>query len=141
MLTLTRRDDWQARYSAFMNHQRLVPFVWGLNDCAIGFAFGAVEAITGHDMAEEFRDRYQDEAGAVTVMRAKGVKSLADLMALYLPEHHPSQADIGDIGIVPDKSPLGGSLCLFDATGVIVRNTDGHAMRPRSDATRSFKVG
>lgn len=141
MLQLTRRDNWRSRYAEFMDLTRRVPFAWGEADCAEGFAFGAVEAITGHDMGAEFRGTYSNEEEAASVLKAKGVKNLADLIGLYLPEQHPSEARNGDIGFIPDKGPLGGSLCLFDSTGVFVKTSDGHGMRPRQDATRSFRVG
>lgn len=142
MLELTRLYDWRSRYSDFLDVTRRIPFNWGTDDCAVGFAFGAVTALTGHDMAQEFRGKYDSEETAVAVMAGKGARNLGDFMALYLPEYdHPVHARIGDIGVVPDDSPLGGSLCLFDATGVVVKTSEGHGMRPREDATRAFRVG
>lgn len=46
-----------------------MPFAWGTNDCAI-FAADAVKAITGADIAEDFRGQYHDEAGAFELIAA-----------------------------------------------------------------------
>lgn len=141
MLDLKRLDNWRSRYADFMDETRRTPFVWGESDCAMGFAFGAVEAVTGHDMGAEFAGKYASEEEAVAIVKAKGVTNLGDFIGLYLPEQHPSEARAGDIGFVQERNPLKGSLCIFDATGVFVKTTEGHGMRPREDAVRSFRAG
>lgn len=141
MLDLKRLDNWRSRYADFMDLTRRTPFVWGESDCAVGFAFGAIEAITGYDLGKEFKGKYASEAQAVSVIAGKGADNLGDFIGLYLPEQHTSEARAGDIGLVPDRSSLGGSLCIFDASGVFVKTEQGHGMLPRKDAVRSFRVG
>lgn len=58
---MTRVEDWPERLAAFIEQRRKMPFAWGSNDCAL-FAADAVCAITGVDLGEPFRGRYDDEA-------------------------------------------------------------------------------
>ncbi|MDS9468597.1 hypothetical protein RGQ15_13590 [Paracoccus sp. MBLB3053] len=140
--TLSRLPNWRARLAAEMDRQRRDPFAWGSHDCALGLAAGAIEAITGNDMAAEWRGRYTTPLGALRVLRKAGHASFTDFVAAHLPEHdHPDQADIGDIGLVESDGPVGVALCIVDASGVIVMTETGHGRRPRSDMTRAFKVG
>lgn len=141
MLQLRRLENWRSRYADQMDKTRRTPFDWSESDCAVDFAFAAVEAITGHDMASEFRGKYKSEKDAFKILKSKGVDNLGDFMGLYLPEQHPSEARVGDLGIIPDGSLLKGSLCIYDVSGVFVRMEDGHGIRPREDSTRAFRVG
>ena len=140
---MTRRDDWRGRLAAELARQHREPFEWGKQDCAIGLACGVVEAITGVDLARGYRGKYRGPKAAVNLMREAGAHSLTEFVAGFLPQHgHPAQAQIGDIGIIPDPdSVLGEALCVVDTGTVIVMTDQGHGRRPRADMTAAFKVG
>lgn len=139
--TLARLPDWRARFAAEMDRQRRDPFAWGSQDCALGLAAGAVEAITGADLRVGWRSKYKTPAGALKAIKAKGFDSLPDLLASLLPEVPPAFADVGDIGVIEADGPLKQALCVVDASGLIVLTEAGHGRRPREDMIRAFKVG
>lgn len=141
MHQLTRRDDWRGRFAAEMDRQRRTVFAWGRQDCAIGLVCGAVQAITGMDLARGYRGKYRSPKAALKLMRDSGAETLSDFAALFLPEIHPSRARVGDLGILPADGPIGEAFCIVDASGVIVMTEQGHGRRPRADMIRAFKVG
>ncbi|WP_288951441.1 hypothetical protein [uncultured Paracoccus sp.] len=139
--SLTRLPDWRARFAAEMDRQRRDPFAWGSQDCALGLAAGAVEAITGQDVAARWRGRYRSPSGARRALHKAGFNTLADLVASLLPEIAPAFANVGDIGVIAADGPLGQALCVVEASGLIVLTEAGHGRRPREDMIRAFKVG
>lgn len=138
---LTRLPDWRARFAAEMDRQRRDPFAWGAQDCALGLAAGAVQAITGQDVAAPWRGRYISPAGARRALHKAGFTALSDLVASLLPEIPPAFADVGDIGVIEADGPLKQALCVVDASGLIVLTEAGHGRRSREDMIRAFKVG
>lgn len=140
MIAMQRRDDWRSRLAAEVDRQRRDPFQWGKHDCAIGLVCGVVEAITGEDLAKGYRSQYRSAASGLRIIKEAGADSLGDFAGLFLPEIHPSQARIGDVGIIP-ADEMGEAFCIVDASRLIVMTLDGQGSRPRSDMTRAFKVG
>lgn len=138
---LRRLDDWRARLAAEMDRQRRDPFAWGKHDCAIGFAAGIVEALTGVDMARGFRGKYASPRGALKLLKDEGAESLHAFVAARLPAVHPAFANVGDLGLVASDGPLGEALCMIDASGLVVMTEQGHGRRPRGDLITAFKVG
>lgn len=138
---LRRLDDWRARLAAEMDRQRRDPFAWGKHDCAIGFAAGIVEALTGVDMARGYRGKYASPRGALKLLKDEGADSLSAFVAARLPGVHPAFANVGDIGVVASDGPLGEALCMIDASGLVVMTEQGHGRRPRGDLLTAFKVG
>ncbi|MDS9468216.1 hypothetical protein RGQ15_11625 [Paracoccus sp. MBLB3053] len=138
---LTRLPDWRARFAAEMDRQRCLPFAWGRQDCVIGLACGAVEAITGADLAVGWRSKYKSPKSALKALRAKGYDGVADLVAGHLPEIEPALARIGDLALITDDGPLGHAIGIVDASGLIVITETGHGRAPRDRMTRAFQVG
>lgn len=138
---MTRLDDWRARLAAEMDRQRRDPFVWGKHDCAIGFAAGIVLALTGEDLAAPYRGRYRTAKGAQKLLAEAGADTLGDFISQHFHEVHPSQARVGDLGVVPSDGPINEAICMFDASGVVVMTEQGHGRLPRDAAFRAFRVG
>lgn len=67
---MQRHDNWPERLADFIETRRDTPFAWGVNDCA-GFAFHAVEAITGVDPIASLR-RYKTPLGAARILTREG---------------------------------------------------------------------
>lgn len=137
---MKRLPNWRARLADEMDRQRQEPFAWGRHDCALGLAAGAVEAITGENLREGIGG-YKTPRGALLALRRAGYSSLAEAISARLPEIHPSQAQIGDIGLIPSEGDIGAALCVVDASGVIVMTDHGHGRRPRADMITAYKVG
>lgn len=123
-----------------MDRGRRDPFAWGSNDCALGLACSAVEAITGRDLREGWGG-YTTAAGALLALRRAGYETLGDAVAEFLPEIHPAMARVGDIGLIETGGEIGAGLCVFDGGTVIVLTESGQGRAPRSNAARAFRVG
>ena len=140
-IDLRRLDGWRSRLADELARQRHDPFAWGDHDCATGFAARIIEAITGEDLAAEFRGKYRSPVGALRLLKRAGVDSLGDFAALHLPEVEPAFARVGDIGIVPSDNAVKQGFCMIDASNLLVLTEAGHGHSPRSDLIRAFRVG
>ena len=138
---MQRRDDWRARFAAEVDRQRRNPFEWGKHDCAIGLVCGVVEAITGEDLARGYRSKYRSAASGLRIIRESGAETLGDFAAQFLPEIHPSEARIGDIGTVAADGPFSEAFSVVDHSHLIVMTEQGHGNRARQCMTRAFRVG
>lgn len=67
-MTLERFDDWLARLEAQLALQQQKSFEWGAFDCAL-HACDCVLAITGVDLAADFRGKYSSQEEALAIMR------------------------------------------------------------------------
>jgi hypothetical protein len=112
---MKRQPHWETReYHEFLLSRAKAPFVWGTNDCAL-FAADGIKAITGVDIATDFRGKYTDEASALAAIKtiANGT-TVADAAAYCATKFglteltHPLKAQRGDL--------------------VVVRNADGNAI-------------
>lgn len=140
--SLKRLPDWRARFAREMDRQRRLPFSWEAgHDCTLGLAAGAVIALTGVDLAAEWRDRFATPSAALAEMRSRGFGSIGDMLATMLPEIHPDAARIGDIGTIPGEGETGQALCVVDTSALIVMTARGHGRAPRELMLRAFKVG
>jgi len=138
---LTRLPTWRARFAAEMDRQRRKAFAWGRQDCALGLVTGAIEAITGVDLARGYRGKYRGQAAALRILRNAGCATPGDFAATLLPEIPPALARVGDIGVIEAPGPLGQAFCIVDASSLIVMTDHGHGRRPRADMIRAFRVG
>lgn len=112
------------------------PFAWGSHDCAL-FAAEVVLAITGIDLAAEYRG-YSTEAGAAKILKRQG--GLEGIATRALGESRsPLLARPGDVGLVMND----GRECLGVCTGATwhVPGTHGLVALPLSDAIKSWRVG
>lgn len=91
---MTRFPDWPERWNAFVEERRNRPFQWGANDCGL-FAADAVLAVTGTDIAKDWRG-YRTERGALN--RVKKVGGMRHF--LTLPEKHIGLAQRCDMVLV-----------------------------------------
>lgn len=95
-LALARKGDWQTALSAYIAECEGRPFAWGSHDCAM-FAAGAVLAMTGTDIAAEFRGRYSTEAGSVRALKRYGHGTLEATLDAKLPAVPIGFARRGDL--------------------------------------------
>lgn len=85
---MKRQKHWATRaYHEFLMARAKVPFKWGANDCAL-FAADGIGAISGVDIAEDFRGKYTDEVGAMALIKTVcGGSTIADA-AVYCARKH-----------------------------------------------------
>lgn len=68
-MSLKRQKYWATRgYHRFLLSRAKAPFAWGGNDCAL-FAADGIKAITGVDIADDFRGKYSTEEEALALVK------------------------------------------------------------------------
>jgi hypothetical protein len=132
-----RLFDWQTRLAAWLSTVRKTPFKEGRHDCAL-FAAGAVQAMTGTDLAAAFRGRYRTTRGGLRVLRREGFADHIDLAARHFDEIAPSAAQPGDLVAV--QTPEGLALGVVQGAAAYVPGRDGLALIPVKGASRAFRV-
>ncbi|TAG28565.1 MAG: hypothetical protein EAZ40_03420 [Rhodobacterales bacterium] len=133
----TRLPDWRPRLVAYLASVSSQPFAYGTHDCAL-FAAGAVDAMTGHAIAAEYRGLYGSLKEGLKLMRREG---LADHVALlrHLFEEVPTAfAMVGDIAVIGEVGTP--ALGIFEGEQILVLREGGLGLMPRAAATLAFRV-
>lgn len=130
---MNRFPDWPERLANIIETRRKAGFLFGSNDCCT-WAADVVLALTGDDPAAEYRGTYDDERGALQLIRdAGGMRGLVNL-----PEKHPGLAQRGDVvlAVVESRETFG----IADVGGWWAPGVDGLVFRPMSDVFAAFEV-
>ncbi len=114
-----RKLDWEMRLHEFIESRKGSAFAWGSNDCCL-FAADAVEAMTGVDLAANFRGKYDSEASCVKMVSELGYASIEDLIrkelaSWQLQPMRPVQAHRGDLLLTMQEGQP--ALCVVGLTG------------------------
>jgi len=128
-----------------------MPFIWGQNDCAL-FAADGIRAITGVDIAADFRGKYHDEASAMQAIKdICGGSTVADAAAYCANKHGLSEltkplfAKRGDLVVVRNGLDGFGSeiagLVHLNGRHVVSVNDKGMFRFPIRSIVRSWQVG
>lgn len=137
MTDIARKPGWRGALTHYVIATARDPFAWGKSDCAI-WAAGAIEAMTGTDIARGFRG-YRSWAGGVRKARAKGFEDHVAYFASLFPEIPPSMAQIGDVACVPaDGDTL--AIGIVQGEGIYVPMPEGRGIVPLTSAIRAFRV-
>lgn len=137
---MKRLPDWQPRLLAYLRGIAAEPFAPGRHDCAL-FAAGAVQAMTGRDLARAYRGRYDDVLAGLRHLRRNKHDDHVALAAKHFAEIAPAMAQPGDLAVIPD--PDGSEL---DALGVVqgphvyVTGPAGLGIVSRLRMSRAFRV-
>lgn len=99
---MKRREGWEQALVVMTASKLRTPWGWGSHDCAI-FAADCILAMTGEDLAEEFRGRYDNEAEAWALLASLGHEDLGALVTSRLPEIKPRDAMRGDVVLMPGE--------------------------------------
>lgn len=132
-----RRPDWKLRLNAYLADVVRRGFAPGEHDCAL-FAAGAVEAMTGRDLAAPYRGRYRTLRGGARILKAAGFASHIDLAAGHLAEIHTSRAAPGDLAVIATDG--GDALGVVQGESVYVLGASGMGLMAMSSAHRAFRV-
>lgn len=133
----SRRPDWRARLTAYMAEVAARSFRPGTHDCAL-FAAGAVEAVTGVDLAATWRGTYRSLAEGRAALGARGYADHIELAAAWCPEVAPSFAHIGDLAVLPGED--GDALGVIQGAHVYALRPSGLALVNRLHIKRAFSV-
>ena len=133
-------------YHQFLASRRYMPFAWGSNDCAL-FAADGIQAITGTDIAADFRGKYSDEASAMAAIKAiANGSTIADAAAWCAAKHglteciHPLMAQRGDLVIVEAAQGLMSGLVDLNGRHVLIPGQHGIVRLSISLIRRSWHV-
>ena len=144
---MKRYEDWELLLHNFVEARVGEPFTWGANDCAL-FVCDGVAAMTGSDMAAEFRGQYTDEATAQAAMqRIAGGATIEDV-AVYV-THKEGLAELPNVrfaqrgDIVLFDSAIGPALGLVYLDGVHAVFVGEAGLRKMAvlDCRRAWRVG
>ncbi len=129
---MQRVDNWDTRaYHDFLIERASTPFEWGVNDCAL-FAADGIQAITGVDIAADFRGKYTDEAGAWQCIKdVTGGTTVADAAAYCTTQHsltewaHPLMAQRGDLVVFENGGALVAGLVHLSGRHIVAVGENG----------------
>lgn len=120
---MTRLQNWQVRFEAFVASRRSTPFAWGVNDCAT-FAADCVQALTGVDPAPAGLRAHRTQKQALRALKRHGGLAGIATAALQQPIH-PLRATVGDVVLAQSGGRdllaiCNGSTCLAPSAGGLV---------------------
>ncbi|MBC2731386.1 hypothetical protein [Thiobacillus sp.] len=134
---MTRVETWPQVLAEFLADADR-PFEWGTWDCGL-MAANCVQAMTGVDIAAEFRGRYKTAKGARRVMRGAMGEMMTRVAATYgMPEIDIRLAQRGDMVMI--ETPLGEALGICTGPTVACTGPDGLVFRPMSRALRAWRI-
>lgn len=141
-----RPHDWEHRLHAFLESEKAKPFAWGTHDCCI-FAANWIQALTGVDIAEDFRGKYSDEASCNALLAKLGYADVDAMITAQLtvkwqfPVVHPNFAHRGDL--IQVEQPTGSALCVVGLNGKHSHGVSEKGLvrlRTYHDATRAWRI-
>ena len=137
MTSLKRSRDWRAKLSATIEERRRVPFSEN-NNCGL-FLADCVAAMTGVDLAADYRGKFRSTAEAIILLRRAGFADLCAFLTDHLEEIPPAMARAGDVVAFPsDQSGWAGGI--VNGERVTVMNERGLATVTRDGASRAFRI-
>ena len=136
---MERLPDWQSRLQAYLDAVAARTFDLGQHDCAL-FSAGAVQAMTGVDLARGFRG-YASLKSGLSKLRAKGYDRLVDYVAVCCHEVPPLLAVPGDVVLLEGEDLLDGmALGILQGRMVYALSVTGLGLVPRAFVTRAFHI-
>ena len=139
---MDRLPDWRARLTDYVAAHARDPFSYGRLDCAL-FCAGAVEVMTGQDLARGWRG-YRSLNEGRKKLAEKGFADQVDLVASLFPEVPVAFAQAGDIAAVPGDDDVALGIVQGEAVYVLrppVRDgSPALALVPLLSAVRAFRV-
>jgi hypothetical protein len=148
---LERKKFWDTReLERFLLERAHAPFKWGTNDCAL-FVADAVEAMTGVDIAADFRG-YVDEPGAFQAIRAvigapAGARVTVEHAAVYCASKYgfaelevPLSAQRGDICSLEESGRVILALVHLNGREIVTAGELGLKRFPITQIRRAWHV-
>jgi hypothetical protein len=141
---MTRLDDWQTRLSAYIVTNAAQPFHYGVLDCGL-FVAGAIEAMTGVDVAGELRGYTTQKEAFAAIQRLCGEPSMpavADYLASAygIAEQPVAFAQCGDPVQMRRGRRASLGIVAMHGTELLTPYSDGLLRVPLSCATRAWHI-
>lgn len=146
-MPLPRKQQWDtSHFNQFLIDHANKPFEWGNHDCAL-FAANAVEAITGVDIASEFRDKYTTQLGALrAISKITNGSTVVDAVAHCANKHglvehtYPLMAKRGDLVIIDNEGTLIAGVVHLNGRHVISVSETGLVRLPITNIVRAWSL-
>ena len=132
-----RNADWRTALVSYLHTARRRTFAYGEHDCTI-FAADAVLAMTGRDLAAEWRGKYHSLGEGVALLRAAGHESNTALAASLFDECPVAMAQPGDIAVIATEN--GDALGIVQGEAIYTVGPQGLSISPLLAAHRAFRV-
>jgi hypothetical protein len=144
---MQRLEHWATRaYHEFLLSRAHTAFEWGVHDCAL-FAADGVLAMTGVDIAADFRGKYSDEAGAMDAIKSVcNGATVADAAAWCAAKHalpeweYPLMAQRGDLCVLEESGRLIAGLIHLSGRHIVCAGENGLMRLPVTDVVRAWHV-
>ncbi len=133
MTDLQRLQDWRPRLVGYLETVRTRSFAYGSHDCGL-FAAGAVRAMTGVDLAAQFRGRYDSLKAGLKLVRGGPMTILRQ----HFEEVPTAFAGVGDLALIGEVGFP--ALGLFEGQHILVLREEGLGLMPRAAATLAYRV-
>jgi len=139
-----RADNWEQKLGEYIASIERKPFSWGTHDCALSVCDAAL-AMTGVDMATEFRGKYSTALSAVRAIRNFCGGNLEDLAAKVseqfgLQEVPVLMAQRGDVCVhYTEHGPALGFVGM-DGWLVLYPGSEGVTRVPLDQCERAWRV-
>ena len=139
--SLTRKPNWRSELFSFLDSLERRNFDWDTqHDCALGLAAGAVEAMTGVDLASEWRGIYNSRKQAIKLLKDRDIKDIADLVCPKKDRVHPSRSVVGDIACIKTTKFFKTSFGVVNGERIVVLNETGPATIDLLEAKEIIKI-
>lgn len=139
-MRLRRREDWPERLAASIEAARCRPFRWGAHDCVLWSA-EVVAAMTGTDLAADWRGSYDDALGARRLLQRLGASDAARLAGNLLGNSVPvAQARRGDV-VAIDTLDHGLALGICTGQQTAFTGPEGLLFAPTLGCVQAWWVG
>ena len=144
-MEIIRRSNWQSALSAYLLGVYATPFRYGALDCGL-FVAGAIEAMTGVDVAADLRGRYRNRTEAFAAIKALcGVATMpaaADCLAdaYGIPEVPVLCAQRGDAVQLRRGRAASLGIVAMHGTEILSPFAQGILRLPLSHATRAWRI-
>ena len=146
-MPIKRKEHWATRdFHQFLIDHASKSFEWGSHDCAL-FAANAVQAITGTDIADDFRGKYTTQLGAFrTISKVTSGSTVADAAAYCAAKHdlteheHPLMAKRGDLVVINNGGDLIAGVVHLNGRHVVSVSETGLMMLPITNIVRAWSL-
>lgn len=142
---MKRLEHWPQLLAQHLELVAGKPGAWGERDCAIAFC-DAVLAMTGEDLAAEFRGKYSTELGAGRMLKKLGVANMEELADQVFAAHDVRElpkvlfAQRGDAVIIDtEKGPAMGIVGL-DGMHAVTVSLEGSVKVPIVHCRRAWRI-
>ncbi len=105
-MILQRKENWKDILYYYINENQNREYELGVHDCAL-FASDVILAMTGTDLAEDFRTGYKTKTGYLKIFKRLNVRNLEELANIKLGwSKSVSEAKAGDMVLYIDSDKI-----------------------------------